>query len=100
MKRKSNRIPVSIHEEIIDDLAIILHHLGKIFYKCQEYNSLNSKIMKYLEKIYIRGIFEDIRNELDNDYFRAIALEGSEKKFDYYELEKRYESLMKEKENK
>lgn len=97
MKRKDKKMPLEVHIENANDLAIAQHHLSKVFFRCQEHYPKTSSLMKKLWKVLpsnMASIFTSIFSELDDEYHKII----SDEQFDqyghiYYNLDERYKTI-------
>lgn len=96
--RKSKQMPLAEHIKTADDLAIATHHLTKIFFRCQEYYPISSRLMKLLQRVLpgAGGVFIQIKSELDTEYHKLIT-DDEFKKYShiYYNLEERYNAMRK-----
>ena len=87
------------HLETADDLAIALHHLEKVFFRCQEYYPKSHRLMKQLYKTRTTGsnLFDKIKSHLDEEYHRLI----NDQEFNklghiYYNLNERFKKLQEQ----
>ncbi|MEJ2688707.1 MAG: hypothetical protein P8130_01905 [Deltaproteobacteria bacterium] len=95
--KKDKRMSLEEHIVNANDLAIATHYLKRIFFRCREYYSEESRLMEFLSKILPSSsneIFTEIKDDLEDDYQSLI----NEKELEqygkiYHNLEKRYEKL-------
>lgn len=82
------------HLENVDDLAIALHHLNKVYDRCQSHYPKSHRLMKLLNKLMpgvVGSMFSRIRGELDNEYNKSVNDEQFRQHgFIYDNLHERY----------
>lgn len=96
-KAKDKKFTLEEHLENANDLAIAMHHLGKVFQRCQSKYYKTNKLYKTLFKVApsnINGVFPKVQSELDEEFHKII----DEKLFKehgniYYGYEKRYQKI-------
>lgn len=95
--KKDKIMSLDEHIETANDLAIALHHLSKVFFRCQNHYNKSSRLMKLLYKVcpgLLNGVFVQIQSELDNEYHRFINDEEFKKYGHiYYNLQERYKKI-------
>ncbi len=102
--KKIKMMSLDEHLETANDLAMAMHHLNRLCFRCQEYFPKTSRLMRLLYKVWpgtSGSLFISIQNELDKDYHARIQEEEFRKHGHvYYNLEDRYGllGLNKEKE--
>lgn len=93
----SKKMTLDEYIETADDLAIVTHHLSKIFFRCQKHYPKTHRLMKLLYKVLpnaFGSVLIKIQSELDNEYHKAIDDEQFKQLGHiYYNLEKRYEKI-------
>lgn len=92
--RKDKKMTLEEHLETADDLAIVAHHLTKIFDRCYKHYPNTHKLTKLLLKILPSmsgNVLNEIKSELDKEYHKVCS-ESDFKKYGhiYYNLDERY----------
>ena len=95
MKNKS--LSLEEHLSNADDLAMVCHHLLRIFNRCNQHYFKSSPLMKLLDKLNPHmwtGYFVKLKSELDTEYQKVVSDKAfKEHGHIYYHLDERFERL-------
>ena len=103
--RPIREMPLKEHFKTADDLAIAIHHLNRVFYRCLEYHPASSRLMKLLGRLLsgagsANGLWNDLKSLLDRGYHKTASHhEFLEYGHIYYKLDERYKEIA-ERENR
>ena len=74
--KRSKGMSLEDHLKTADDLAIAKEHLGRAFFRVQEFYPRSSKLMKQFYRLLpgtLQGAWTQLKSELDDEYHRLIT---------------------------